>query len=129
MSKPLPLPVYDRRNARLFQEFMDDSPSTYESRPHRSLVQWITSSPTIDWLVAAYQKMSFSARKIDSFVRKHDIDMSEFESGPFENYAAFFEGDFCQESAHSLRNLTRWERLQKGVILLGRSFLQISSYL
>jgi phosphatidylserine decarboxylase len=94
MSKPLPLPVYDRRNAKLFHEFMDDSPSTYESRPHRSLVQWITSSPTIDWLIAAYQNTSFSARKIDTFVRKHDIDMSEFEPGPFESYAAFFERRF-----------------------------------
>jgi phosphatidylserine decarboxylase len=94
MSKPLPLPVYDRRNARLFQEFMDDSPSTYESRPHHSLVQWITSSPTIDWLIAAYQNTSFSARKIDTFVRKHNIDMSEFESGPFGSYAAFFERRF-----------------------------------
>ena len=31
-----------------------------ESRPHRSVVQWIMSSPTIDWLVAAYQNTRFS---------------------------------------------------------------------
>jgi phosphatidylserine decarboxylase len=94
MSKPLPLPVFDRRSNRLFEEFMDDSTSTYESKPHRSVVQWITSSPTIDWLIAAYQNTGFSARKIEPFIRKYNIDMSEFEPGPFESYAAFFERRF-----------------------------------
>src|SRR5437764_5416233 len=94
MSKPLPLPVFDRRSNELFQEFMDDSTSTYESKPHRSIVQWITSSPTVDWVIAAYQNTKFSARKIEPFVRKHNIDMSEFEPGPYENYAAFFERRF-----------------------------------
>jgi phosphatidylserine decarboxylase len=94
MSKPLALTVYDRRNARLFQEFMDDSTSTYESKPRRSMIQWITSSPTVDWLIAAYQDTRFSARKIEPFIRKHKIDMSEFEPGPFKSYAAFFERHF-----------------------------------
>src|SRR3954452_24578673 len=94
MSKPLPLPVFDRRYNRLFQEFMDDSTSTYESKPHRSIVQWITSSPTVDWAIAAYQNTGFSARKIEPFIRKHHIDMSEFEPGPFDSYAAFFERRF-----------------------------------
>ena len=73
MSKPLPLPVFDRRANKLFQEFMDDSTSTYESKPHRSIVQWITSSPTVDWVIAAYQNTGFSARKIEPFIRKHHI--------------------------------------------------------
>src|SRR3954465_10687330 len=94
MSKPLPLPVFDRRANKLFQEFMDDSTSTYESKPHRSIVQWITSSPTIDSVIAAFQNTRFSARKIEPFIRKHKIDMSEFEPGPFESYAAFFERRF-----------------------------------
>jgi phosphatidylserine decarboxylase len=94
MSKPLPLTVYDRKNTKLFQEFMDDSASTYESMPHRSAIQWITSSPTVDWLVAAYQDTRLSARKIEPFIRKHNIDMSEFEPGPFKSYAAFFERHF-----------------------------------
>ena len=80
MSKPLLLPVFDRRANKLFQKFMDDSTSTYESKPHRSIVQWITSSPTVDWVIAAYQNTKFSARKIEPFVRKHHIDMSEFEN-------------------------------------------------
>jgi phosphatidylserine decarboxylase len=94
MSTPLPLPVFDRRSNKLFQEFMDDSPSTYESKPHRSITQWIQSSPTVDWVIAAYQNTGFSARKIEPFIRKHNIDMSEFEPGPFDSYAAFFERRF-----------------------------------
>src|SRR4051812_24097796 len=94
MSTPLPLKVFDRKANRLFEEFMDDSPATYESKPHRSLMQWISASPTIDWLVAAYQDTRLSARKIEPFIRKHHIDMSEFEPGPFETYAAFFERHF-----------------------------------
>src|SRR3978361_569215 len=94
MSNPLPLPVFDRRSNKLFHEFMDDSSATYESTPHRSVVQWITSSPTVDWLIAAYQDTRFSARKIEPFIRKHNIDMSEFEPGPFDSYAAFFERRF-----------------------------------
>jgi phosphatidylserine decarboxylase len=94
MSKPLPLPVFDRKTGKVFDEFMDDSPATYESKPHRSVTQWIQASPTIDWLFAAYQNTRFSARKIDPFVRKHKIDMTEFEPGPFDSYAAFFERRF-----------------------------------
>jgi len=94
MSNPLPLPVFDRRSNELFHEFMDDSSETYESKPHRSIVQWISSSPTIDSVIAAFQNTRFSARKIEPFIRKHKIDMSEFEPGPFESYAAFFERRF-----------------------------------
>lgn len=94
MSKPLPLSVCDRKTGRVFQEFMDDSPSTYESEPHRSLTQWAQSQPLVDWLVAAYQDTPLSARKIEPFIRKHQIDMTEFEPGPFRTYADFFERRF-----------------------------------
>jgi phosphatidylserine decarboxylase len=125
MSKPLPLTVYDRKNARLFQEFMDDSTSTYESRPHRSAIQWITSSPTVDWLIAAYQDTRLSARKIEPFIRKHRIDMSEYEPGPFESYAAFFERQFLpgkrtfpiddgEMGAFAEGRYFAWERLSPG---------------
>ncbi len=94
MSQPLPLPVCDRKTGRVFQEFMDDSPATYESKPHRSWMQWVQAQPAVDWLIAAYQDTPFSARKIEPFVRKHGIDMSEFEPGPFRSYADFFERRF-----------------------------------
>ena len=64
MSRPLPLPVWDRRSGTLFDEFMDDHPATYESRPHRSLNQWLESHPLYDWLLAAYQNTKHSARQI-----------------------------------------------------------------
>ncbi|TMJ61547.1 MAG: hypothetical protein E6G82_07550 [Alphaproteobacteria bacterium] len=79
MSKPLPLPVWDRKAGELIQDFMDDSPSTYESRPRPSLTQWLQSYPMYDWLLAAYQNTTLSARKIEPFIRKHGIDISEFE--------------------------------------------------
>jgi phosphatidylserine decarboxylase len=73
---------------------MDDSPATYESRPHRSLTKWMQSSPAFDQLVAVYQNTRLSARKIEPFVKKHGIDMSEFEPGPFTTYAEFFDRRF-----------------------------------
>jgi len=94
MSDPKPLPLWDRQAQKLTQEFMTDSPSTYESRPHRSLMNLLQSQPAYDWLVAAYQNTRLSARKIKPFIQKHRIDMSEFEPGPYRTYAAFFERSF-----------------------------------
>jgi phosphatidylserine decarboxylase len=41
-----------------------------------------------------WQNTPWSARKIEPFVRKHKIDMSEFEPGPYRSYAAFFDRRF-----------------------------------
>jgi phosphatidylserine decarboxylase len=100
LGKALPLPVFDRRTGRVIQEFMDDSSATYESHPHRSLMQWLGSSPTWDWLVAAYQNTSYSARNIEPFIRKYHIDMTEFEPGPFKSYADFFDRRFLPGKRH-----------------------------
>jgi phosphatidylserine decarboxylase len=94
MSDPKPLPLWDRQAQKLTQEFMTDSPSTYEGRPHRSLMNLLQSQPAYDWLVAAYQNTRLSARKIKPFIQRHRIDMSEFEPGPYPTYAAFFERSF-----------------------------------
>jgi phosphatidylserine decarboxylase len=94
MSKPLPLPVWDRRSGKLIEEFLDDSPCTYESKPRRSLSNLLQSHPVYDWCVGAYQNTRISARKIEPFVRKHDIDMTEFEPGPYDTYAKFFDRSF-----------------------------------
>ena len=94
MSDPKPLPLWDRQAQRLTQEFMTDAPSTYESRPHRSLMNVLQSHPAYDWLLSAYQNTGLSARKIKPFIEKHKIDMSEFEPGPYPTYAAFFERAF-----------------------------------
>lgn len=94
MSTPTPLTVFDRRRGHVFQEFMDDSPATYESHPRRATDQWLEAQPLYDWLVAIWQDTPWSARKIGPFVRKHHIDMSEFEPGPFKSYSAFFDRRF-----------------------------------
>src|SRR3981189_3299847 len=94
MSRPLPLPVWDRQRNALFNEFMDDHPATYESRPHRSLNQWLESHPLYDWLLAAYQNTKHSARQIKPFIRKHHIDMSEFKPVAYQSFAEFFDREF-----------------------------------
>jgi phosphatidylserine decarboxylase len=90
MAQPEPLPVWDRREGRLFQEFMDDHKSTYESKPRRAITQWIQSQPIYDWAYAALQHTRRSTRQIEPFVRKYHIDMSEFEKVDYPSYAAFF---------------------------------------
>ena len=94
MAKPLPLPVWDRRNGTLFQEFMDDHPSTYESRPRWSFTQWLESDPFYDWLVAAYQNTRRSARQIEPFIKKHNIDIGEFKPVMYRSFAEFFDREF-----------------------------------
>ena len=73
---------------------MDDHPSTYESRPRRSLNQWLESEPLYDWLLAAYQNTRRSARQIEPFIRKHNIDISEFKSVIYRSFAEFFDREF-----------------------------------
>jgi phosphatidylserine decarboxylase len=73
---------------------MDDHPSTYESRPRRSLNQWLESEPLYDWLLAAYQNTRRSARQIAPFIRKHNIDISEFKPVIYRSFAEFFDREF-----------------------------------
>ncbi|HEY1980797.1 MAG TPA: phosphatidylserine decarboxylase [Xanthobacteraceae bacterium] len=94
MAKPAPLPVWDRQAGKLFQEFMDDHPSTYEVHPRRSLTQWLESEPLYDWMLAAYQNSRCSARQIEPFIRKHNIYMTEFKPVAYRSYAEFFDREF-----------------------------------
>lgn len=70
---------------------MPDHPATYESRPRRSLTQWLESEPIYDWLLAAYQGTHWSARQIKPFIEKHHVDMKDFERGPYRSFAEFFD--------------------------------------
>ena len=126
MSKPTPLTVFDRYRNEPFQEFMDDSPATYEDRPLDARDQWFESHPYYDWLVALWQDTPWSARKIEPFVKKHKIDMSEFEPGPFKSYADFFDRQFLpgkrrfpddpqQMGAFGEARYFGWERLDPGM--------------
>src|SRR5919201_846708 len=94
MAKPLALPVWDRRTGKLFREWMDDHQATYESQPRRSITQWIKSQPLYDWLDAAYRNTRWSAREIEPFIRKYNIDMSEFEPVKYRSFAEFFDRRF-----------------------------------
>jgi phosphatidylserine decarboxylase len=94
MAKPLPLPVWDRQRGKLINEFMDDRTATYESQPRRSIRQWLESQPLVDWLLAAKQQTRRSAREIGPFIRKYDIDMSEFEPIIYRSFAEFFDRKF-----------------------------------
>jgi phosphatidylserine decarboxylase len=90
MTKPLPLPVWDRQGGKLVNEWMDDSKPTYESQPQHSLIQWMKSQPLYDWIDAAYQNTPWSARRIEPFIRQHHIDMDEFEPVNYRSFAEFF---------------------------------------
>jgi phosphatidylserine decarboxylase len=94
MAEPLPLPVWDRRHERLIEEYSNDLKATYESRPHRSIHQWLESHPVYDWLVAAYQNTHRSARQIEPFIKKHHIDMTEFKPVVYRSFAEFFDREF-----------------------------------
>jgi phosphatidylserine decarboxylase len=94
MAKPLPLSVWDRQAGRPFREWMDDHTPTYESQPRRSITQWIKSQPLFDRLYAAYENTRWSARQIEPFIRKYQIDMSEFEPVKYRSFAEFFDRRF-----------------------------------
>jgi len=78
------VPVWDRRAEQLFHEFMDDAPQTYETRPERSVRQWLEAQPLYDRIIALYQESRFSRKKIAPFIRKHGIDMSVAFSNALE---------------------------------------------
>jgi phosphatidylserine decarboxylase len=94
LSKPRPLPVWDRRGAKLLHEFSTDHPNTYDTKPRRSVVQWLESHPLYDWGIAAYQNTRWSARQIEPFIREHGIDMSEFKPVAYRSFAEFFDREF-----------------------------------
>ena len=72
---------------------MGDAASTYESEPRRSLNQWLESHPFYDWILAAYQNSRLSRRKIAPFIRKHRIDMNEFEPVSYHSYLNLASGN------------------------------------
>jgi len=103
-AKSLPLPVWDRRAEKLVHEFMDDAPQTYESKPDRSLRQWLESQPLYDRLIALYQDTRRSARQIAPFIRKHHIDMSEFKPVTYRSFAEFFDREFRPDARPFTQN-------------------------
>jgi phosphatidylserine decarboxylase len=87
-------PVSWSKNSWTIEEFMDDHPATYDSRPRRSLTQWLESRRLYDWLIAGYQNTRWSAREIEPFISKRKIDMSEFKPVKYRSFAEFFDREF-----------------------------------
>jgi phosphatidylserine decarboxylase len=127
MSKPTPLAIYVRHSGQTVQEFMDDNPATYEDHPSKAKNQWLEAHPLYDWFVALWQNTPSSARKIEPFVQKYKIDMSEFEPGPFKSYADFFDRRFLpgkrnfstdpgQMAAFGEGRYLGWERLDPNML-------------
>jgi phosphatidylserine decarboxylase len=92
---------------------MDDHQATYESQPHRSITQWIKSQPLYDRLDAAYRNTRWSAREIEPFIRKYNIDMSEFEPVKYRSFAEFFDRRLRPGLVGFLRQPRTWEPLPK----------------
>jgi phosphatidylserine decarboxylase len=97
-ARARPVPVWDRREGKLFEEFMDDAPQTYETRPRRSLRQWLEAQPMYDRLIALYQESPLSTKNIKPFIEKHGIDMSEFKPVAYRSYAEFFDREFLPDA-------------------------------
>lgn len=119
-SNAVPLPVYDRKTGTRFQEFLSGSPATYEARPHRSVTNIVQSHPAYDWLVSMYQNTRLSARKIEPFIRKHHIDMDEFEPGPYELTRLSLVASSSPEFDISRSIPTSWELSPKRDISPGK---------
>src|SRR3954463_5767295 len=94
MAKPLPLPVWDRERGELLEEWMDDHQPHYESEPQRSVTQWVKAQPFYDRLYALYENSRWSTREIEPLIRKHRIDMAEFEQVGYRSFAEFFDRRF-----------------------------------
>jgi len=94
MGDSRPLPVWDRRLGRQVEEWHPDTRATYETRPHRSVVQWLESHPLFDWLLALYYDSRVSVTSIEPFIRDHKLDMTDFEPVIYRSYSDFFERYF-----------------------------------
>lgn len=62
----------------------------YETRLGRWLTNTILSHPVFSKLYGSTQDLSLSARKIETFISKFNIDMTQYEAGPFNSFNDFF---------------------------------------
>ncbi len=72
----------------------DGTPIQGFDRINWTISQRVKSQPLYDWLVAAYQNTRWSARQIEPFIRKNDIDMSDFMPVTYRSFAEFFDREF-----------------------------------
>ena len=118
MTKPLPLPVWDRQQGKLVQEWMDDHQPHYESDPQRSFTQWIKSQPLYDQLYAVYENSRWSTREIEPFIRKYHIDMGSSSQFGIARLPSSLTGACDRASVNFLRPPEKWARSLKRAIRL-----------
>jgi hypothetical protein len=75
----------------VFQEWVDNSPATYENHPQRNLSRRTKAHSAVDRLPC--RDISFSARKIEPFIDRCKIDMAEVESGSYRTCSSFSSGE------------------------------------
>jgi hypothetical protein len=124
-ARASPLPVWDRKAGKLFHEFMEDAPQTYETRPRRSLRQWLESQPLYDRAIALYQESPASAKKIKPFVDKHRIDMTEFKPVAYRSYREFFDREFLPDARPFTSDPTEMAAFAKRGISVGSGWSHI----
>jgi phosphatidylserine decarboxylase len=90
-----------------------EDPELWKAREDDNTRSVVESHPLYDWLVAGWQSTPWSARKTEPFVRKHNIDVSEFEPGPYRSYAAFLTGASGRASVASPLSRARWAPLAR----------------
>ncbi|WP_461222003.1 phosphatidylserine decarboxylase [Methylobacterium sp. CM6247] len=60
-ADPKSLKLWDRDKGRSVEEWLPDHQATYETRPRRSPLQWLQSTPLYDRFYALYQDAPWTA--------------------------------------------------------------------
>lgn len=90
LSDPQPLQIWNRHAQHVELEYMREHKITYMTHPERSPWHWLLTHPWVDRLVAKYQNSRMSRGHIQTFIRQHHIDMTEFEPHDYRSYSDFF---------------------------------------
>lgn len=61
----------------------------YRTMPGRLILKLLTC-PTVSKMAGAFMNTKISAQLISGFIRKNNMDMEQYEQGPFSSYNAFF---------------------------------------
>jgi phosphatidylserine decarboxylase len=62
----------------------------YDTKAGQGLAENVLSQTWFSKLYGAYQASSLSGKKVDPFIKKFDIPMEDYESGPFPTFNDFF---------------------------------------
>jgi phosphatidylserine decarboxylase len=85
--------VYDRRTRTLFDEQVYGEKAlrwVYGTLPGRLIESSLLSRHWVSRLMGAYYSSDLSAPQVRKFIQQYQIDESEFEPGPFDDFNSFF---------------------------------------